>query len=411
MHRPLPIGNTGPMERIGERVLSWASVLDEQARQQALATASVAAIDGHVALMPDAHLGMGCTVGSVIPTREAIIPSAVGVDIGCGVIATETSLAAGDLPDTLEPLLDRWAEDIPAGLGYWHAEADPAWQDFVGRHGVPESVMNDARLRDKAPRQFGTLGSGNHFLELCTDERGTVWLMLHSGSRGPGNTLAMRHIEAAKGLMRRAMVDLPDPELAYLAQGTPEFDAYIADLQWAQAYAFGNRQRMMRVALDALADVTGRVGGDLAVATINNHHNYARLERHDGKDLWITRKGAISAREGELGVIPGSMGTGSFVVQGLGNPDAYCSAAHGAGRAMSRRQARKTFGVDDMERAMEGRTWLRRAAAQLIDEIPGAYKDLDTVMADQTDLVEVVHRLDTVVNYKGVEKGSRRGKA
>ncbi|HVM15729.1 MAG TPA: RtcB family protein [Egibacteraceae bacterium] len=399
------------MERIGERVLSWASVLDEQARQQALATASVAAIDGHVALMPDAHLGMGCTVGSVIPTREAIIPSAVGVDIGCGVIATETSLAAGDLPDTLEPLLDRWAEDIPAGLGYWHAEADPAWQDFVGRHGVPESVMNDARLRDKAPRQFGTLGSGNHFLELCTDERGTVWLMLHSGSRGPGNTLAMRHIEAAKGLMRRAMVDLPDPELAYLAQGTPEFDAYIADLQWAQAYAFGNRQRMMRVALDALADVTGRVGGDLAVATINNHHNYARLERHDGKDLWISRKGAISAREGELGVIPGSMGTGSFVVQGLGNPDAYCSAAHGAGRAMSRRQARKTFGVDDMERAMEGRTWLRRAAAQLIDEIPGAYKDLDTVMADQTDLVEVVHRLDTVVNYKGVEKGSRRGKA
>ena len=411
MHRPLPIGNTGPMERIGERVLSWASVLDEQARQQALATASVAAIDGHVALMPDAHLGMGCTVGSVIPTREAIIPSAVGVDIGCGVIATETSLAAGDLPDTLEPLLDRWAEDIPAGLGYWHAEADPAWQDFVGRHGVPESVMNDARLRDKAPRQFGTLGSGNHFLELCTDERGTVWLMLHSGSRGPGNTLAMRHIEAAKGLMRRAMVDLPDPELAYLAQGTPEFDAYIADLQWAQAYASGNRQRMMRVALDALADVTGRVGGDLAVATINNHHNYARLERHDGKDLWISRKGAISAREGELGVIPGSMGTGSFVVQGLGNPDAYCSAAHGAGRAMSRRQARKTFGVDDMERAMEGRTWLRRAAAQLIDEIPGAYKDLDTVMADQTDLVEVVHRLDTVVNYKGVEKGSRRGKA
>lgn len=398
------------MERIGERVLNWASVLDEQAREQALATASVAAIDGHVALMPDAHLGMGCTVGSVIPTREAIIPSAVGVDIGCGVIATETPLSAEDLPDTLDPLLDRWAESIPAGLGYWHADADPAWQEFVARHGVPESVQRDPKLRDKTPRQFGTLGSGNHFLELCTDERGVVWLMLHSGSRGAGNTLAMRHIKAAKAALRRADVHVPDADLAYVTQGTPEFDAYIADLQWAQAYAFGNRQRMMRVALDALAAATGR-GGDLAVATINNHHNYARRERHFGKELWVTRKGAISARDGELGVIPGSMGTGSFVVRGLGNPDAYMSAAHGAGRAMSRRQARRAFTVEDMEAAMEGRTWLRKAAAQLIDEIPGAYKDLDTVMADQTDLVEVVHRLDTVVNYKGVEKGNRRGNA
>ncbi|HVL98609.1 MAG TPA: RtcB family protein [Egibacteraceae bacterium] len=398
------------MEKIGERVLSWASVLDEQAREQALATVRVAAVDGHIALMPDAHLGMGATVGAVIPTREAIIPSAVGVDIGCGVIATETALTAADLPDTLEPLLDRWAGTIPAGLGYWHAEADPAWQHFVAAHGLPESVRADRNLREKAPRQFGTLGSGNHFLELCTDERGTVWLMLHSGSRGPGNTLAMRHIERAKGLMRRSMEDLPDPDLAYLVQGTPEFDAYIRDLQWAQAYASGNRQRMMRVALEGLAAATGRED-EPAVRTINNHHNYARRERHHGKELWVTRKGAISARAGELGVIPGSMGTGSFVVRGLGNPDAYCSAAHGAGRAMSRRQARKAFTVEDMERAMEGRTWLRKAAAALIDEIPGAYKDLDTVMADQTDLVEVVHRLDTVVNYKGVEKGSRRGKA
>ncbi|MEX0658211.1 MAG: RtcB family protein [Egibacteraceae bacterium] len=395
------------MERIGERVLSWASVLDEQAREQALATASVAVVDGHVALMPDAHLGMGCAVGSVIPTREAIIPAAVGVDIGCGVIATRTSLSAEDLPDSLDPLLDRWAATIPAGLGYWHADEDPAWRAFVARHGLPESVHADARLRTKAPRQFGTLGSGNHFLELCTDEAETVWLMLHSGSRGPGNTLALRHIAAAKGVMRRMAVALPDPELAYVAQGTPEFDAYIADLLWAQAYAFGNRERMMQVALDALATATGR-DPDLAVRTINNHHNYARRERHCLTELWITRKGAISARDGELGVIPGSMGTGSFVVRGLGNPQAYLSAAHGAGRAMSRRQARRTFDVDDLERAMAGRTWLREAAAQLIDEIPGAYKDLDTVMADQTDLVEVVHRLETLVNYKGVEKGSRR---
>ena len=398
------------MEQIGEGVLSWASLLDEKAREQALATASVAAIDGHIALMPDAHWGMGATVGSVIPTREAIIPSAVGVDIGCGVVAAETSLRAEDLPDNLNPLLDRWAQRIPAGLGYWHEEADPAWQEFVAEHGVPDSVARDAKLRAKTPRQFGTLGSGNHFLELCTDERGVVWLMLHSGSRGPGNTLALRHIEAAKGLLRRSLEELPDPDLAYFVQGTPEFDAYITDLLWAQAYAFGNRGRMMRVALDALAAVTGR-DGDLEVTTIQNHHNYARRERHGGKELWITRKGAISARAGELGVIPGSMGTGSFVVRGLGNPDSYLSAAHGAGRAMSRNQARKSFTVEDIELAMEGRTWLHKAAAQLIDEIPGAYKDLDSVMADQTDLVAVVHRLDTVVNYKGVEKGSRRGRA
>jgi tRNA-splicing ligase RtcB (3'-phosphate/5'-hydroxy nucleic acid ligase) len=203
-------------------------------------------------------------------------------------------------------------------------------------------------------------------------------------------------------------VELPDPDLAYLVQGTPEFKAYIADLRWAQAYAFGSRQRMMSVALRELVTRTGRQ--DMrAVQTINNHHNYARKEHHGGKELWITRKGAISAREGELGVIPGSMGTGSFIVRGLGNPASYCSAAHGAGRAMSRGQARRTFTVGDIEAAMQGRTWLLEDAAALIDEIPGAYKDLDTVMADQTDLVEVVHRLSTVVNYKGVEKGNRRG--
>jgi RNA-splicing ligase RtcB len=397
------------VERIGERVLSWASVLDGTARAQAEATARVAVLHGHVALMPDAHWGMGCTIGSVIPTREAIIPSAVGVDIGCGVIATETPLRAEDLPDDLDPLLDRWASRIPAGLGYWHAEEDPDWQRFAAAHGVPGSVQGDATLRRKAPLQFGTLGSGNHFLELCTDERDRVWLMLHSGSRGPGNALAMRHIAAAKRALREALTDLPDPDLAHLVQGTPAFDAYIRDLTWAQAYAVGSRRRMMAVALASLGDVTGREGGALAVRTIDNHHNYARREVHDGVELWVTRKGAISAREGELGVVPGSMGTGSFVVRGLGNPASWMSAAHGAGRAMSRGEARRRFTEEDMERAMAGRTWLRRRARELIDEIPGAYKDLDTVMADQTDLVEVVHRLTTLVNYKGVEKGSRRG--
>jgi RNA-splicing ligase RtcB len=397
------------MEKIGNRVLSWASLLDDKARAQAIATAEVAVISGHVALMPDAHWGMGCTIGSVIPTREAIIPSAVGVDIGCGVIATETALRAEDLPDDLERLLDRWARHIPAGLGYWHADEDPDWRAFAAAHGVPESVTSDARMRDKAPKQFGTLGSGNHFLELCTDERGVVWLMLHSGSRGVGNQLAMRHISRAKDLLRRALVDLPDPDLAYFVQGTPEFQAYVRDLEWAQAYAFGSRARMAAVALRELGGITGRDPEGLEVSTINNHHNYARRERHGGEDVWVTRKGAISARPGELGVVPGSMATGSFIVRGLGNPDSYMSASHGAGRVMSRGEARRRFTVEDMEKAMEGRTWLRAQARALIDEIPGAYKDLDRVMADQTDLVEVVHRLETVVNYKGVEKGSRRG--
>ena len=395
-------------EKLGEGVLNWASMLDEKARGQALATAKVAAINGHVALMPDAHWGMGCTIGSVIPTREAIIPSAVGVDIGCGVIAAETNLRAGDLPDDLSWMLGAWEKTIPAGLGYWHEDEDPEWQQFVSEHPLPPSVQSDQRLRTKAPVQFGTLGSGNHFLELCTDERDVVWLMLHSGSRGVGNSLAMSHITNAKRLMKQYLIELPDPDLAYVVQGTKEFDAYIRDLHWSQAYAFASRQRMMTVAVAALAKAAKR---EVAVTElINNHHNYARLERHHGTKLWITRKGAISAREGELGVIPGSMGTGSFIVRGLGNPASYCSASHGAGRAMSRGEARRRFTAKDLEAAMEGRTWLLKDAAQLVDEIPGAYKDLDQVMADQTDLVSIEHRLTTVVNYKGVEKGNRRGK-
>ncbi|HUG83908.1 MAG TPA: RtcB family protein [Euzebya sp.] len=389
-------------EVLGDGVLSWASMLDDKARAQALATAKVAAINGHVALMPDAHWGMGCTIGSVIPTREAIIPSAVGVDIGCGVIAAELDLSTAQLPDDLGAVLRAWEQHIPAGLGYWHAEEDPAWQAFTAVHGVPDSVASDQKLRAKAPVQFGTLGSGNHFLELCTDEHDGVWLMLHSGSRGVGNSLAMRHIETAKGLMKRYFIDLPDPDLAYLVQGTAEFDAYVADLLWTQAYAWGSRQRMMDVAVTCIPGAT-------VTRTIQNHHNYARLERHHNRDLWITRKGAISAREGELGVIPGSMGTGSFIVRGLGNPASYNSASHGAGRAMSRTQARKQFTAEDLEAAMEGRTWLLKDAAALVDEIPGAYKDLAQVMADQTDLVAIEHKLTTVINYKGVEKGSRRG--
>ena len=401
-------------EKIGDNVLNWASMLEEVAREQALATASIAAINGHVALMPDAHWGMGCTIGSVIPTRTAIIPSAVGVDIGCGVIASKLNIETSQLPDDLTPVLNRWAQYIPAGLGYWHKESGGLWDTFLANNGEGSGRIDDLMLK-RAGKQFGTLGSGNHFLELCSDEEGGVWLMLHSGSRGVGNKLAMMHISEAKDLMKRYFIDLPDPDLAYFVQDTPEFDAYIEDLNWAQTYAFHNRSAMMDAAVLAVQEVMSHDLGlpDLEIVaeeTINNHHNYAQLEHHHGKDLWITRKGAIQAREGQLGVIPGSMGTGSYIVKGLGNPASYMSASHGAGRSMSRKQARKQFSPEDLEAAMEGKTWLQADAKALLDEIPGAYKDLDKVMADQDDLIEVVHHLTTLVNYKGVEKGNRRGK-
>ena len=401
-----------PPVKVAEGVLSWASVADEQTLAQAARTAGVAAVHGHVALMPDAHLGKGATVGSVIPTYRSILPSAVGVDIGCGVVAGRVAdgtaarqLQVQNLPDDLDPLIDEWSRRIPAGLGNWHRAGNPHWQGFVADHGLPSLWHTDRKMADRGPLQLGTLGSGNHFLELCADSEDGVWIMLHSGSRGTGNRLAQHHIDVAKGLMRRHLVDLPDLDLAYLVADTTEFDTYIADLRWAQAYAKANRDRMLHQALDGLQQVAGRRLRFVDDGVIDNHHNYAALEHHHGRDLWITRKGAISARDGELGVVPGSMGTGSYVVRGLGNPASYMSAAHGAGRAMSRRAARKRFSVDDIERAMQGRTWQRRAARSLIDEIPGAYKNLDTVMDDQADLVQVVASLRTIVNYKGTESG------
>jgi tRNA-splicing ligase RtcB len=386
------------------RVLAWLppDQIEDQVRDQALRTAGVACVHGHVALMPDAHLGKGATIGSVIPTAEAIIPSAVGVDIGCGVVAAPVrDLVLERLPDHLDPLVDQWARTIPAGLGRESREVDRAWAAFEREHGHPTLWERDPKLARRAPRQLGTLGSGNHFLELCADDTGRIWVMLHSGSRGPGNRLATHHIERAKGTMRRWSSELTDPDLAYLVQGEPAFDAYIHDLRWAQAYARVNRDRMMRVALEQLGALAGRDLAFEAERYIHNHHNYAALEEHGGRQLWITRKGAISARPGQLGVIPGSMGTGSYVVRGRGNPAAYHSASHGAGRRMSRSRARRTFTAEDMERVMQGRVWQRAAARRLIDEIPGAYKDLDQVMAYQHDLVEVVTHLRTLVNYKG----------
>lgn len=405
------------MERINDRLLSWAVELDEKAREQAISASGVVGLGGHVALMPDAHWGMGCTIGSVIPTVSMIMPAAVGVDIGCGVtagmvcsstgVAHPIAMGVDDLPDDLDGLVDAWEQRIPAGLGNWHDAPQYAdrWERFVAEHGAP--TLRDRKARDRAPKQLGTLGSGNHFVELCVDQENRVWVMLHSGSRGAGNRLALHHIETAKGLMKRSFVDLPDPDLAHLAQGTKEFRAYVHDLRWAQAYAKVNRDLMLHRALDGLTEVLGRAGLRYdPVWTIDNHHNYAALERHHGRDLWITRKGAISAREGELGVIPGSMGTGSYVVRGLGNPASYQSAAHGAGRRMSRRRARREISADDLTADMATvRGWQRTAVTALLDEAPGAYKDLGSVMDAQTDLVEPVHHLRTLVNYKGVERG------
>jgi tRNA-splicing ligase RtcB len=376
-------------------VLSWASDIDPNAMEQAQRSARLPFVAGPVALMPDAHWGMGATIGSVIPTRGAVVPAAVGVDIGCGMIAAELPFTSEALGDDLTRLHGDIASVVPAGVGRGH-DHDRA----VGAHypGTPGHLTD--RLAAKAVSQFGSLGSGNHFVEVCLDERDIVWVVLHSGSRGVGNELAKRHIDGAKALMARWFVALEDPDLAYLVEGTPEFDAYIADMLWAQSYALGNREAM----LDAvLGRVAAWVGGDVTeVRRINCHHNYTEREHHRGHDVWLTRKGAIRAREGDRGVIPGSMGTRSYIVRGLGNPASYQSCSHGAGRRMSRGEARRTLDVDGLRERMAGRAWNEAAARALIDEDPRAYKDIDQVMEDQRDLVTVEHTLRQVLNYKGL---------
>ena len=366
--------------------------IDPKALEQAKLSATLPFIDGHVALMPDAHWGMGATVGSVIPTRGAIIPAAVGVDIGCGMIAVETTLKAEHLPNDLTPLLSLIEQHVPAGVGRGHDR--PATKLITANENVEKYG-----LADRASKQMGTLGSGNHFVEVCLDADDNVWIVLHSGSRGVGNKLAMRHIKIAKGLMERYFIDLPDKDLAYFVEGTPEFGAYMKDLHWAQDYALANRETMMDAVLADLFDVVG-VPQETR-RRINCHHNYTAKEHHRGRDIWVTRKGAIRAREGDYGVIPGSMGTNSFIVKGLGNKSSYNSSAHGAGRAMSRTRARNEFSGADLVTAMGNRTWLAESGTALVDEIPAAYKDIDRVMAAQADLVEIEVELHQVLNYKG----------
>ncbi len=381
-----------------DHVLVWgAESIEESTLEQAERTARLPFVREPLALMPDAHVGIGATVGSVAFMEGAIVPAAVGVDIGCGMIATRTSLRAEQLPDDLGRLLSLIEERVPAGVGAGHREAQA---DVVESVGMPASEIgpkDEAKVR----HQFGTLGSGNHFVELCLDEDENVWLVLHSGSRGIGKTLAERHMAGARSTMARYFIELEDRDLAYVVEGTTEFDSYVADMLWAQRYAAANRDKMMGAAMASLVDVTS--DETVEIERINCHHNFAAREHHRGRDGWVIRKGAIRARAGDRGVIPGSMGTASFIVTGLGNVASFESCSHGAGRRMSRSQARRQLTADSLGAAMAGKTWQSADATALVDEHPLAYKDVEVVMAAQADLVRIDHRLRQVLNYKGTK--------
>jgi RNA-splicing ligase RtcB len=381
---------------VNDKLISWASDIDPGTIRQAEKTARLPIVAGHVALMPDAHIGIGATVGSVIPTKGAVIPAAVGVDIGCGMIAAELDVTEDQLPDDLEPLLGRIAKAIPAGVGQGHDHVARNADRWLARHKPATELAADKTA--KVLKQFGTLGSGNHFLELCVDERQRAWVVLHSGSRGIGNQLAQMHIAKARRLAKDLELRLEDPDLAYFVEGTPEFEAYIDDMLWSQEYARANRDQMMD---NAMREVLACIGRGRETQRINCHHNFTQREVHNGVETWITRKGAIRADVGDLGVIPGSMGTRSYIVAGKGNEASWLSCSHGAGRRHSRTQAKKLFTTADLAEQMRGKVWLDQRADALVDEIPAAYKDIDQVMADQADLVEVRHTLHQVLNYKG----------
>ena len=381
---------------INDRLWNWATEMDDGTLTQARKASRLPILAGHVALMPDAHVGIGATVGSVIPTDGAVIPSAVGVDIGCGMIAVETNLSASQLPDDLHPYLDRVEQVVPAGMGQGHQRASSTAQAWMAAN--IHRVELTSRQESKALTQFGSLGSGNHFFEVCLDERDQAWIVLHSGSRGIGNELAQGHIRLARTKAKEEALQLEDPDLAYFLQGTPEFEAYVRDMLWAQDYAMANRSAMMDGALAAFFSF---VGAGQEVDRINCHHNFTQREDHGDRSMWITRKGAIKAAVGDRGVIPGSMGTRSYIVAGKGNELSYTSCSHGAGRRYSRRKAKSTFTTDDLATQMAGKTWLSGRADALLDEIPAAYKDIDQVMADQRDLVQVLHTLTQILNYKG----------
>lgn len=395
----------------GKPIRMWTQgvPVEPEARAQLMNTARMPFIFRHLAVMPDVHLGKGSTIGSVIPTLGAIIPAAVGVDIGCGMMAARTTLLARDLPDQLLGLRSAIERAVPHGRtvkrgsrdkGSW--ETPPNNVDALWKELQP----GFARITEKYPRlkntnnykHLGTLGTGNHFIEVCLDEADRVWFMLHSGSRGVGNAIGNVFIELAQADMRQHLANLPDRNLAYFEEGSAHFDDYVAAVGWAQDYARRNRQAMMQNVVAAARQVIAKPF-TADVEAVNCHHNYVQRERHFGQDVLVTRKGAVSAHKGELGIIPGSMGARSYIVRGLGNEDAFCSCSHGAGRAMSRNEAKRRYTIEDQVRATAHVEC--RKDSDVIDEIPMAYKDIDAVMHAQRELVEVVHTLRQVVCVKG----------
>lgn len=397
----MPIQRT--IESTRHPVRIWTDDVDETSWTQLKNVATLPFIYGHVAAMPDVHAGKGATIGSVIPTVGAIIPAAVGVDIGCGMVAARLSLHANQLPDSLREVRQAIEDRVPVGFGNHPDDRvrtkaalrlRPGWAALAARR---EAVEKLARRGAKWETQVGTLGGGNHFIELCLDESDGVWVMLHSGSRGIGNKLGNHFISIAREEMLRLDRKLPDRDLAYLREGTESFDDYVAAVGWAQEFAAENRRQILALTLEALRATLPPF--ELAEQAINCHHNYINREVHQGNEVWVTRKGAIRAGEGDLGIIPGSMGARSYIVRGKGNPESFQSCAHGAGRRMSRRKAKETFSVNDLERQTEGVEC--RKDRGVVDEIPGAYKEIDRVMAQQSDLVEAVHTLKQVVCVKG----------
>jgi tRNA-splicing ligase RtcB (3'-phosphate/5'-hydroxy nucleic acid ligase) len=398
----MPVRQTIATGRVPVKVFT--DEVEASARQQLENVSKLPIVFHHVAAMPDVHAGIGATVGSVIPTRGAIIPAAVGVDIGCGMSAVRLSLRADQLPDSLAKVRAAVERAVPVGFDE-HDDADALYRAsaplerrlsrILDRH--PGIVRKQRDGRTRWVRQLGSLGGGNHFIEMCVDDSDRVWVMLHSGSRGIGNAIGRYFIAAAREEMARLDVHLPDRDLAYVREGSALFDDYVEAVDWAQDYARANRREMMQLALGAISP---RLPPFTATdEAIDCHHNYVEQEQHFGERIYVTRKGAIRAREGELGIIPGSMGARSFIVRGKGNPESFSSCAHGAGRRMSRNEAKKRFTRADLETQTQGVEC--RKDAGVLDEIPGAYKDIDAVMADQTDLVEVVHTLKQVVCVKG----------
>jgi tRNA-splicing ligase RtcB (3'-phosphate/5'-hydroxy nucleic acid ligase) len=388
------------MEQLGKRLMNWASILEGKTRAQAERTAAMPFIFPHVALMPDAHLGLGATVGSVIPTLRAIIPAAVGVDIGCGMIAVRTQFTADEVAarGQLAELRLAIERAIPLSAGKHNQKVrDAGTAARIGELEHMDGSDSAEQIAGNWRLQLGSLGSGNHFIEGNLDEQDRFWLFLHSGSRGVGNKLANKHIKIARGLCEKWWIQLPDDDLAYLPEQTAEFWAYIRDLRWAQHFALLNREEMMARVIDCVQSWTGQEV--IATETVNCHHNYTAQEEHFGQQVWLSRKGAIDASAGTPGLIPGSMGTRSYVVTGLGSRLALNSAPHGAGRMFSRTAARKAFTRAQLDAAMAGIEW--RHTDAFLDEIPAAYKDVDQVMADAADLVEVRHTLRQIVNVKG----------